>query len=470
MSGIGLWHVVNGEKPSRLIGTSVPEEKLLEDWIESDPSLISPTLHAVRRQVPLGRKYLDLLAVEAPGVWVVCELKKIELEREVLAQAIDYMARVSEMSLHDFRALVTDKDQNQTLEARELVQQALEREENGEGREIRIVLTGIGVRSELTRMVDFLAGSHGVPIQVCTLSAVAAPSGNGLILMRDISDDLDPERAAEAQGSTYEERMQSVVRHFTEAGAESWLRAVLDVVANNDNLYARPWKRAIMVAPEQHHGRYLMYLTPRAGGIYGTFGVDAVEEFFPNANLQELETLPTKEIYKSEEDLLSWVKSVTDAIGVPDQPKEKVQTAWNGKDWYVSFGENDGGRDWSDAAKFGFVAAGGGDWYSRTLKKVPVGARIFVRIPKVGYIACGVTKGEAVPFKDAVFLQGKPLKGIYAYENGEPEFVVEVDWLKVYEREHALNEPGLFANENSACRLRDQRTLDRVYAAFDISE
>jgi len=27
-----------------------------------------------------------LLAVEAPGVWVVCELKKIALERESLAQ------------------------------------------------------------------------------------------------------------------------------------------------------------------------------------------------------------------------------------------------------------------------------------------------------------------------------------------------------------------------------------------------
>jgi len=470
MSGIGLWHVVNGEKPSRLIGTSVPEEKLLEDWIESDPSLISPALHAVRRQVPLGRKLLDLLAVEAPGIWVVCELKKIELEREVLSQAIDYMARLAEMSLPDFRALVTDKSQYQTIETRELVQQALEREENGEGREIRIVLTGIGVRSELTRMVDLLAGSHGVPIQVCTLSAVMAPGGNGLILMRDTTDDVNPEIFAESQGSSYEDRLRSVARHFSEVGAEPWLTAILEVVKNNDHLYARPWKRALMIAPEQHHGRYLMYLTPRSGGVYASFGIDAVEEFFPSADLQKLETLAEKGLFTSEGDLLEWVRSINDALGAPDEPKEKTQATWNGKDWYVSFGEDEGGRDWQDAVKYGFIAAGGGDWYSRTLRKVPVGARVFVRIPRIGYVACGVTKSEAVRFTEAKFLQGLPLNGTYEYANGEPEYVVQVEWLTVIERSAALNEAGLFANENSACRLRDPKTIARVYDVFGISE
>ena len=31
---------------------------------------------------------------------------------------------------------------------------------------------------------------------------------------------------------------------------------------------------------------------------------------------------------------------------------------WNGVDWYVSYGEYDGGRQWADALKYGFVSAG----------------------------------------------------------------------------------------------------------------
>jgi len=48
--------------------------------------------------------------------------------------------------------------------------------------------------------------------------------------------------------------------------------------------------------------------------------------------------------------------------------------AWNEQDWYVSFGEEFGFRTWEDARKYGFVSAGGGDWFSKTLKKLPLGA------------------------------------------------------------------------------------------------
>ena len=57
---------------------------------------------------------------------------------------------------------------------------------------------------------------------------------------------------------------------------------------------------------------------------------------------------------------------------------------WNGQDWYASFGSESGRRDWEDAVKFGFVSAGAGDWYSRTLNSLPVGGRVFACIPKIG--------------------------------------------------------------------------------------
>lgn len=41
---------------------------------------------------------------------------------------------------------------------------------------------------------------------------------------------------------------------------------------------------------------------------------------------------------------------------------------WNGQDWYVSFGEESNIRNWDDAHLYGFVSAGGGAWFSRTIR------------------------------------------------------------------------------------------------------
>jgi hypothetical protein len=178
--------------------------------------------------------------------------------------------------------------------------------------------------------------------------------------------------------------------------------------------------------------------------------------------------LPTEALFTNETHLSEWVNSISEAIGRTDTAIKAPRAPWNGKDWYVSFGEFDGGHVWEDAAEFGFVSAGGGDWYSKTLRNLPVGARIFVYIPKLGYIAQGFTTAEAEPFHEAEFLKDKNLRGSYKYENGELEYVVPVKWSKVLPREKAVSELGLFANQNSACKLRDTKTLSKLYEIFDI--
>lgn len=52
--------------------------------------------------------------------------------------------------------------------------------------------------------------------------------------------------------------------------------------------------------------------------------------------------------------------------------------AWNGE-FYMSFGTK--GRSWDEAVKHGFVSAGGGSWYSNTLKLLKPGDRIWVKAP-----------------------------------------------------------------------------------------
>ena len=58
---------------------------------------------------------------------------------------------------------------------------------------------------------------------------------------------------------------------------------------------------------------------------------------------------------------------------------------WNGE-YYASYGSS---RSWEDTRNFGFISGGGGRWYSQTLKLLSPGDRVWVNIPKVGYVGVG---------------------------------------------------------------------------------
>ncbi len=156
---------------------------------------------------------------------------------------------------------------------------------------------------------------------------------------------------------------------------------------------------------------------------------------------------------------------------------------WNEQDWYVSFGEESGNRSWEDARRHGFVSAGGGEWFSRTLRKLPVGGRVFVCIPGVGYVGVGTVTGEAMPFDEASVELGNgtarlaelPLQAAYQHPplpSGEDhrEYVVPVSWERTRSRADAVWAKGMFANQNSACKLRNRFTLDQLATAFGLED
>ncbi|UFU01838.1 hypothetical protein LQF12_09945 [Ruania suaedae] len=43
-------------------------------------------------------------------------------------------------------------------------------------------------------------------------------------------------------------------------------------------------------------------------------------------------------------------------------------------------------------------------------------------------------------------------------------------WIHTVPREEAFWKPGMFANQNSACRLRNQFTIEQVETAFGLAE
>lgn len=160
---------------------------------------------------------------------------------------------------------------------------------------------------------------------------------------------------------------------------------------------------------------------------------------------------------------------------------------WNGLDWYVSFGEEPGGRNWDDARQYGFVSAGGGNWYSRTLRNLPLGARVFTFIPgnPRGYVGVGTVAATAVQAADALIevegIQTKfselALAGLYEHATGDSdegedsrEYVVAVTWEHTVPRSSGVWQAGMFANQNSACKLRSQFTIETLSNAFALDE
>ncbi|MFV0134710.1 endonuclease NucS domain-containing protein [Streptomyces sp. HMX87] len=183
----------------------------------------------------------------------------------------------------------------------------------------------------------------------------------------------------------------------------------------------------------------------------------------------------------------TWLMDEAEAVVPSSGAKGRgKQEPWNGSDWYVSFGDEAGGRNWDDALRYGFVSAGGGEWFSRTLRSLPLGARVFTHIPKVGYVGVGTVSGEPQPFEDAVLsnegesrrMSDLSLAGTYrrADDRAESdaddrrEWIVPVTWERAVPREEALWRTGFFANQNSACKLRARFTIEEVTRHFGIDQ
>ena len=86
---IGIWHL-DQNTPKRYSFAKLRYEKMLEDWIEGDPTLISADMAIVGRQVHLDSGQLDLLGIDKLGNWAVIELKREKVRRHTVAQALDY--------------------------------------------------------------------------------------------------------------------------------------------------------------------------------------------------------------------------------------------------------------------------------------------------------------------------------------------------------------------------------------------
>jgi len=150
---------------------------------------------------------------------------------------------------------------------------------------------------------------------------------------------------------------------------------------------------------------------------------------------------------------------------------------WNGE-FYVSYGGN---RSWADAERLGFISAGGGAWYSRTLDQLKSGDRVWVKIPGKGFVGVGKVEEAAQQASDVIFSTPEGEKAFFdAISNGEyyrsvandpdkAERVVRIRWLQTLPEAQAINETGFFGNQNSVCKPATPKwrhTVERLKRHF----
>ena len=262
--------------------------------------------------------------------------------------------------------------------------------------------------------------------------------------------------------------------------------ALLQVVegAARIGFYPRPWKLSLMFAPLANRSRALFTLTIRDDGrVDFWYSAEAFETFYSlGAAEVELQlgrvgptTLKPVEI-SALVDRLEELMADVDVVGDGWELKPR----WNGRDFYVTIGD----RSWEDAQRYGFVSAGGGQFWSKQLEQLFVGARVFLYKPQPvkGYVGVGVVRestkpvtefevdidGEKRPILEAPLAEPEKL----AHDADDPELrehVVRVEWLEARPLDDAVWQTGLFTNQMPACKLRDRDTIEYLERAFGLA-
>jgi len=175
----------------------------------------------------------------------------------------------------------------------------------------------------------------------------------------------------------------------------------------------------------------------------------------------------------------NWLREVEEgSVAKPKKP-QRAQAPWDGRTWAVNFGEG-ASRCWEDGRRWGFVSAGGGDWYVRTLKNLSPGDLVACVIPAVGYVAVGTVtrsvsradvatvptdEGE-VPYLELDLEVDNPGQFLDDPDDRLAEHIVLVDWSEARPSGEAVWKKHMYANQNTVTKLRHADTLEALRHEF----
>jgi hypothetical protein len=500
----------------QLAPSGFPSEEKLHDLVEGSPGLLplsgSPSVVVLGREVSLGPGYADLVAVEPDGRLVIVEIKlrrNSEARRAVVAQVLTYAAYLKGLGIPDLEAiirphldragagsiidLVRGSDQSAEIEAAEFTAGLTESLVTGG---FRLVVVLDEAPSELVQLVGYLESvSDGIVIDLITVSAYEAGDEQLLVPQRVDPEHVGDQASGEPRRLTRREAksrreidgadaFEEAVERSPEADRKElrrlldWARSLeseglvkLRTVFGEERVVLTVWVRgekAGLVSIWNEGGAYL--------SLWRSVFVRLAWDRIATVERMTGEPIGQGSIVRnpSQELLEVLTQAYSDAAEGPPP--------WNGRDFYVAFGENDQ-RSWEEAVRFGFVSAGGGEWYTRSLQQLKPGHRVFVYIPKGngvgGYVGVGEVTGESRMAKDfRIESDGRevgylevtrsPGAAQHLDDPALAEWVVPVRWIDTRSKQKAICDSDFFANQNSAVKLTHGYTLEQLASAFGI--
>ena len=280
MAKIGLWKIEESRLPQKLTEGEIPLEQQLEDWIEADPSLLQAGLTIIGRQISVIGGRLDLLALDTQGRLVVIELKPGNLERETIAQVLDYASSLEDIPYEVLHEKLNTylASRNTTLEER-LQEVGLHPDVLINDPEIIMCVVGAGFMEGRERMVNYLASRYEVPISAVSFDVFDLPDGPRILSRQMTSADIEPET------DTSRRRMLGVKDMMLQAdqnGIGEAFRALYNAAVSL-GLYPRSYKSSIMYTPPNNRTRMLFTAwTNQRNGSMGVYvDPEPFAEFYP---------------------------------------------------------------------------------------------------------------------------------------------------------------------------------------------
>jgi len=225
---IKTWQIVGGvltPLPSALKSEGRTEPYDLEPWLASQPDIVASDLLIVGRQAATRSGPIDLLGIDSSGNTVIIELKRDELPRESLAQAIDYASDVAGWTVERLNEVCLGYMHKPLETAFNEAFPDVDVESLSINSSQRIVLVGFSIEASLERMIEWLSETYGVNINAIVLSYIKTKSGDELLTRTSIiSEEIEQERSrkqkkfeiptSDAPGTYDVERLKSLLQGY----------------------------------------------------------------------------------------------------------------------------------------------------------------------------------------------------------------------------------------------------------------
>lgn len=272
----------------------------------------------------------------------------------------------------------------------------------------------------------------------------------------------------------------------------SWVRELKDDrIAQIFDEYQKRWHkdRALVSIDEAFNGKFGIAMPDEMNSVHELVVVAAsldpsterVVRYLADEYGVRINALYFRVFRDGDREFLSraWFRDPAEVTAGPGE--ETAGGEWNGE-YYASFGYDT--EVVRDGLKRGYLVAGGGSWYSRTLAMLEPGARIWVNVPSSGYVGVGIVAQAMQPVdeftvfddagNDVPIVQVSEAAASLRSVTDDPDaadYLVRVEWSKTVDPRQAIHEKGFFGNQNSVARPRSPKwdyTVERLKKRFGV--